>query len=211
MRNGSLRSIFAIVIALLIMVVCSGCLTRKLTRGHYLSYYEGGVAAIDAGDYKAAQKRFGRAYWYAQGGKLGAAAEAGALYNYALAVGQLGDFPQAEDCLKRTIALDEKADGKGGPRASMRLFELARLYQAWSKYELSRDAYEEAIPLAERYGVEKDDPINFATVLNDFAAILTKCGQESLAEAAKARAQMIRDSNPGATAKVKLQYYPEKH
>ena len=202
------RLVKVTIAALLAAVTCSGCLSFELNTGHYLFHYNAGLDALDSESYFAAKREFGRAILYSQVAKLGPEAEAAAIYNYAFAVGHLGDFGQAEECFKMAMALDAKCEGVDGPHASMRWFELARLYQAWGKYELSCQAYEKAIPLAEEYGAEKQDPIVFAEVLNDFSVALIKCNRESVAESAKARAEAIKAANPGASPKMKLHYYP---
>ena len=192
-----------------VAICCSGCLMNEFNGGHYNSYYQGGGSAYDAGDFVTAKKRFGRAYWYAQSG-LGPKAEAAALYNYALSVGHLGDFEQAEDCLKRTMKLDEKSEGKDSLSASMRLFELARLYDAWGKDTQATNAYTRAITLAEKYGARGDDPIGFASVLDDYGTLLKKLGLHGEAALQKEMAQKLRDAHPGVTAKVRIRYYPTR-
>jgi tetratricopeptide (TPR) repeat protein len=108
------------------------------------------------------------------------------------------------------MAFDEKAEGKEGVHASMRLFELARLYQAWGKYSQSIEMYEKAFPLADKQNALKTDPIGYAIVLNDYAAVLKKAGFEQKAESVESRSQKIKDANPGVEPKTKIHYYPTK-
>jgi len=195
---------------LLATILSSGCLTDELNRRHYQDYFQGGLAALDAGDYPAAKKRFLRAAFYAQEGDLGPRAEAAAVYNYAQAVGQLGEFPEAEKFLKRAMTLDEKADGRENPFATSRLLELARLYQAWGKYEQSVEEYEAAMPFLKQINIGHDDPIGYAMVLEDYAKVLKHVGSETKASSAQSFATGLRAANPGMKPKVKLREYPEK-
>jgi tetratricopeptide (TPR) repeat protein len=193
-----------------LVFLCVGCLINDLNIDHYKTYYDSGLKHLNAEDYGSAKILFARAYNYAQAGFLGSEAEAAALYNYALAVGHLGDFQQAEDCLKRTIALDEKAEGKDATHASMRLFELARLYQAWGQNSQAIETYEKAFSLAGKQNVIKTDPIGYAVVLNDYAIVLKKAGFAKKTELVESEAQKIRDANPSVEPKVKIRYYPTK-
>jgi len=167
-----------------------------------------GCKAWDSSDFPSAEKQFRAAYWYAQVSHAGPQAEAAALYNYALAAGQLGQFPKAEDGLKRTMALDEKTEGKEGPLAAKRLLELARLYQAWEKYDLSREYYQKAFPLLDRYGAEAKDPPGAALVLKDYANVLEKTGLSAEAEAARSRAAALEKEHPGEQPKTRFRHYP---
>lgn len=189
---------------------CTGCLLNDLNVGHYQRYYDSGVSHLKAENYYEAKRSFAAAIFYAQTGHLGPEASAAACYNYAIAVGHLGDFQPAEDSFKRAVAFDEKAEGKDGAHAGMRLFELARLYQAWGRYSAAIDGYEKAIPLAAKYGAEKSDPIGYATVLGDYLALLKEAGFEQRAESVEVEIKELKDANPGAEPKLEIRYYPTK-
>lgn len=205
-----MRRSIALTVAAVMFILCSGCLLRQLDVGHYDSYFEGGSRAFDAGDYNTAKRRFIRAYNYANSGFLGPSAEAAALYNYALAEGMLGQFPEAEKALNATLALDAKTSGEAGPLASLRWLNLARLYQAWGKLAKSASAYERGISFLDQYGRELDDPICYAIVLEDYAKVLSQLGRQRDAEDVKIQAKSIRDAHPGAKPKCKFLYYPAK-
>lgn len=195
------------VVAIVLLLLPTGCLVRDLNVRHYEDYYRGGLTAFSESDFQTAKKRFDRAYWYAQTGHLGPKAEAAALYNYALATGHLGDFAQAEDCLKKTLALDEKPEGPKGAYASSRYFELARLYQGWGKDEMSVEAYEKAFSLLKKNQYE-DDPIGAAIALSDYAKVLRKTGHSDKADAKMAEADTLRKAHSGESPKVTFRYYP---
>jgi hypothetical protein len=46
--------------------------------------------------------------------------------------------------------------------------------------------------------------------LDDYAAVLKKAGLEQRAAAAAAKAQKIKDANPGLKAKIIIHYYQTK-
>jgi tetratricopeptide (TPR) repeat protein len=195
-------------LAALIALTTSGCLLKQLNAGHYAFHLDTGLLALDNENFEGAKKQFSIAYWYAQIGWLGPEAEAAALYNYGLAAGQLGDLPKAEENFRRAMALDEKTEGKKGPHSIKRLLELARLYQAWDKNDLSRETYEKAFPIVNKYDADKEDPIGFATVLDDYASVLEKLDLHAEATAARAQAAEVRRANPGKAAITKIRHYP---
>jgi tetratricopeptide (TPR) repeat protein len=181
---------------------------KQINAGHYAFHLDTGLQALDNGNFEGAQRQFNIATWYARAGRLGPEAEAASFYNSGLAVGQLGDLPKAEEYIKRAMALDAETEGNEGPLATKRLLELARVYQAWDKNDLSRASYEKAFPLVEKYHADKIDPIGFATVLDDYANVLEKLGLHAEAEGPRARAEDIRKANPGKTDKTKIRHYP---
>ena len=201
-----LKLVRTIGVAILASLACSGCLLLELNAGHYQAYFHGGLSALDAEDFSTAKKRFARACYYGQ--DLGPEAEAAAVYNYGLAVGQLGEFVKAESCFKRALELDAKTEGKEGRHASMRWFELARLYQAWGKDELSRESYEKAFPLAEEQHASGNDPISVAMALDDYAGVLDSLGLGADSAKARERAESLRRANPDKKALVKILHYP---
>jgi len=200
---------WSLTLCLLLIIATPGCfLARILDARHYQDYYTAGSIAFDRGHYKTAKEKYRTAHWYAQLASLGPHHEAAALYNYALCVGLLGDFDQAEKCLKQTIELDKKAGDAEKRVACMRLFELARLYQAWGRYDLSREYYEKGFALASRFNPDKVDPIGYAIVLEDYAIVLDQVDGKQGAEAARAHAQELRAANPGKNALEQIRYYP---
>ena len=106
------------------------------------------------------------------------------------------------------MVLGEKIEVKEGPHASSRWFELARLYQAWEKYDASIEAYEKAFPLEAKCGYDKINPAEDAIIRDDYANVLKKAGFDAKAKSAEAQAQKIRDEYPGQTASPKFRYYP---
>ncbi|MBI5773204.1 MAG: tetratricopeptide repeat protein [Verrucomicrobia bacterium] len=182
-----------------------GC-ANPLNIGHYERYMDGGADAERAGDYQFARKCYARAQANAEVGFLGKAAESAAYYNWARMTGMLGDFAEAERGFKQALKLEEEVYGPGGGHASMRWFELARLYFAWGRYQDSVTAYEQGFPLADRKNIQQSDPVTYAAVVRDFAAALEKAGQAGRAQQERERAASIADQPPKTT----ILYYPTK-
>jgi len=177
-----------------------------------MDHFNSGSAAFDQEDYVTAEKEFARAEWYAETPDFGKSpaciqAKAAALYNGALSVGHQGRFEEAERLLYQTIALDSKTDSTNTALPAGRLFELARLHQAMGKNGLARKEYEQGIPIAEKFDLEKRDPIALAIILEDYAKLLD-LPADRRAESFRERAKDIRADHPGESSKTKIQYYP---
>jgi tetratricopeptide (TPR) repeat protein len=199
-----------IVSAIALVFICAGCLLSDLDKGHFETRYESGLRAAEAGDYSSASQLFYAAYQRSDVYGVPPQAKASCAYNLAICTGQLGKFEQAESWFKGAMTLEDKIEGKDGPHASSDWFELARLYQAWGKYDASIEAYEKAFPLEAKYGYDKIDPAVDAIIWDDYASVLKKAGLDAKAKSAEIQAQKIRDENPGQTASPKFHYYPTK-
>jgi tetratricopeptide (TPR) repeat protein len=133
-------------------------------------------------------------------------AESCAVYNIARMNGMLGCYEIAERQLKEALKLEEKVYGVDGGHASMRWFELARLYYAWGKYPESVSAYEHAFPLADNLDARKTDPVTYAACCRGFADALDKVGDASRAHKEREMAASIREERQSP----KILYYPSK-
>ena len=182
-----------------------GCV-NPLNVGHYERYMDLGAAAEHRGDYAAALRCYVRARNEADAGFLGKDAESAAVYNRARMDGMLGDFTRAERGLKEALGMEARIYGVGGGHASMRWFELARLYYAWGRYGDSVAAYEKAFPLADQHDAQKRDPVTYAACLRDFANALDKAGASSRAQQEREKASSIHEQPPSP----KILYYPIK-
>jgi len=182
-----------------------GC-ANPLNVGHYQRYMDLGGVAERRGDYEAARRCYVRSRNEAAAGFLGQEAESAALYNWARMAGMLGDFTLAEQGFKEALRVEEKVYGAGGGHASMRWFELARLYFAWGRYHDSVGAYEQAFGLADQLDAQKRDPVTYAACVRDFADALDKVGASSRAEHERARAASIREQPPSPN----ILYYPSR-
>jgi tetratricopeptide (TPR) repeat protein len=199
--------IFLTTLSLIGMVACSfsllGC-ANPLNVGHYERYMDAGLRAEDRGDYLTARRHFIRARANSAQGFLGKEAESAAVYNIARMNGLLGYYEIAEKQLKEALKLEEKVYGPDRGHASMRWFELARLYYAWGRYQDSVAAYEKGFPMAA--DAQKTLPAMYAACLRDFADALDKVGDSSRAKELRARAASISEQ----PSERPIRYYPKK-
>ena len=201
-------SIDFFVVTLAAILLLAGCVgpTNPLSGGFYARHINLGLAAEEQGDYIAARKWFIRARAEADSNFLGKEAQSGAVYNIARMNGMLGHFEIAEQQFKEALALEEKVYGPDQGHASMRWFELARLYQAWGRYQDSAVAYDKAFSLADRLDAHKAEPGVYAATLRDFANVLDKTGEVSRAKQVRARAASFGQQRP----EWQIKYYPQK-
>ncbi|HZL13719.1 MAG TPA: hypothetical protein VFC85_06200 [Verrucomicrobiae bacterium] len=131
-----------------------------------------------------------------------------AAYDWARDAGRLGDFTDAEKALVYSLHLEEIRNVPEKDKLlSSRHFELARLYHACGKTDLSIQHYRAALGLVK--GLEKIDPIGFANVLDEFSEFLQDAGQNVEATQIKEQSTEIRKNNPGKKAKFSFEPYPK--
>jgi tetratricopeptide (TPR) repeat protein len=177
-----------------------------LNVGEFERHTDAGLRLEHQGDYAGARLCFIRARAAAAGGFMPADAESCAVYNIARMNGMLGYFDIAEQQLKEALKLEEKVYGVDGGHASMRWFELARLYYAWGKYPDSVIAYEHAFELVDKLEAQNLDPITYAACRKDFADALDKTGNSPRAKQERLKAASIREAHQ----EPKILYYPSK-
>jgi tetratricopeptide (TPR) repeat protein len=199
------RVTFIIFIFAGLLLSFTGCVS-PLNVGEFERYTDAGLRLEHQRDYAGARRCYIRARAAAAGGFMPADAESCAVYNIARMNGMLGYYDVAERQLKEALKLEEKVYGVDGGHASMRWFELARLYYAWGKYPDSVSAYEHAFPLADSLDARKTDPVTYAACCRDFADALDKVGDSSRAQQEREKAASIREERQSP----KILYYPSK-
>jgi tetratricopeptide (TPR) repeat protein len=112
-------------------------------------------------------------------------------------MGYTCDFQQAEALLRESLDREIPLSGPDSSNISKRLFELARLNFDQGKYAEAASYYAKAIPMAERLGIEKDDPVALANSLDELAQAYQLSGQAALAVASAQDAAVIRARNIG--------------
>jgi tetratricopeptide (TPR) repeat protein len=187
------------------LLTLAGCV-NPLNVGEFERYTDAGLRLEKQGDYAGARRCFIRSRAAAVGGFMPADAESCAVYNIARMNGMLGYFEVAERQLKESLQLEAKVYGVDGGHASMRWFELARLYFAWGRYTDSVAAYEHAFPLADQLDAQKLEPVKYAACLGDFADALDKTGDVARAKQARVRAASLCQQS----ASPDILYYPTK-
>lgn len=186
-----------------LLFVFTGCV-NPLNVGEFERYTDAGLRLEHQGDYAGARRCYIRARAAAASGFMPADAESAAVYNIARMNGMLGYFDVAERQLKEALKLEEKVYGVDGGHASMRWFELARLYYAGGRYRDSVAAYEHAFRLADALDARKSDPVTYAACRKDFADALDKVGDSARAKEQREMAASIRDERPAP----KILHYP---
>ena len=130
-----------------------------------------------------------------------------AAYDWARAAGHLGDFAGAEQAFLYSLRLEEIRN-ESDKHLPMRHYELARLYHAWGKSDLSIQHYRQALAATDK-GIKDTDPIGFAGVLTDFSICLGEAGQTNEAVQLKKEADELCKNNPGIKAKFRPEPYPK--
>lgn len=187
------------------VLALTGCVS-PLNVSEFQHYTEAGNDCADRGDYLEARRCYIRSRAAAAGGFMPADYESCAVYNIARMNGMLGYYDIAERQLKEALTLEEKVYGVDGGHASMRWFELARLYYAWGKYPESVAAYEHGFRLVDALDARKSHPGMYAACSRDFADALDKTGDSK-------RAKQERDlaaSIPEQFQEPKMLHYPSK-
>lgn len=186
-----------------ILFTLTGCV-NPLNVAEFQRDLDAGTRWEHQGNYAAARRCYVHARTAAADGFLPADSESCAVYNIARMNGMLGYFDVAERQFKVALELEEKVYGVDGGHASMRWFELARLYYAWGRYADSVAAYEHAFPLADMKDARKIDPVTYAACLTDFANALDKTGDSARAKQERDAAASIHEERPSPV----ILYYP---
>lgn len=190
----------------LLTALAASC-ANPLNEATFQRYYQSGLEAEAAGELELARENYRRALINSRTGHLGGSYESAALYQLARMSGFLCDV-SAEQLFREAIALEELASGPNSGRLSRRLLEFGR-FLAYQGRERDAVAYfERGIPIAEALGVETEDPIGFATVLEEYATVLSAADRQAESAAALQRATAIRELNPGKKASFQSDRYP---
>jgi tetratricopeptide (TPR) repeat protein len=189
-----LKSIIVVTIILL-----AGC-AAPINQYNAERYHQWGSEAEFAGNYQLAEQNYEKALLNSRLGHSPKAGISMAAYNLGRIKAMLCKFGEAEKLLLEALTLQEQVSGRESGLATMRLFELARVYDASAKYSESIKNYEEAIKNVRALGIENSDPIGFAMVLHDYASVLGKAKRENESIHVKKEAEGLWSRNPGRQA-----------
>ncbi len=184
----------------LVALIISGC-AHELNRRNADKYYDLGLRAEAQGNYAGARESFWRAWVNARDGEASSTYKSAVLYNLGRMTGYTCDFSQAEKLLQDALDMEIPLSGPDSGNISKRLFELARISFDQRKYAEAARFYERGIPMAERLGIEKDDPIILANSLDELAQSYEESGQSAKAVSPRSRAAAIRARYPNQSAK----------
>ena len=201
MRHG-----FCLIAVLFIVGLIGGCV-NPINKYNADKYYEMGLMAEQEENWEAARESYWRAWVNARDGNAPPEYQSAVLYNLGRMMGYTCDFQQAEVLLRESLDREIPLSGPDSSNISKRLFELARLNFDQGKYAESASYYAKAIPMAERLGIEKDDPVILANSLDELAQAYQLSGQAALAVASAQDAATIRARNEGrAVSFVPVRY-----
>ena len=131
-----------------------------------------------------------------------------AMFGMARTYAQLCRESNAEKWFNQSISAREALPDIRHAHITQNLLEYGRFLASWSRKSEAVSLYDRAMPLLESLGMEKEDPLGYALVFDEYEALLTSTGRESDASVAKARAKTLRETYKGRTAQFKPEPYP---
>ncbi len=145
-----------------------------------------------SGDWKAARIEWARAIVNANLGEMDDKVRAIFYYEYGRSLGVTCIFDVAEFFLNKALELDKKT----GEPLYLSLTELSRLYLDQNKFEQATKYLEKSFFELDKKSREKETPIEYANMLDEYALALSKIGEKAKSEGAKIRAIKLRKENP---------------
>jgi len=198
-----LRTSVAYVLLVFLLTACA----QDLTRHNAMRYYDLALRAEQAKDYAGAKEAYRRALINARDGEAPQAGISAATYGLGRMTGYTCDYATAEKLLREALELEQTLPNPVPGNLSKRLSELARLTFDEGKYQDSVAFYEQALPILEKLGAPRSDPIGYATYLEDYAFAMARNGSDDQAAQVRAKALAIRRANPGKGAQFVPLYY----
>jgi tetratricopeptide (TPR) repeat protein len=145
-----------------------------------------------SGDWKAARTEWARAVVNADLGKMDNKVRAIFYYEYGRSLGVTCIYDEAEVYLNKALELDRKT----GEPLYLSLTELSRLFLDQKKYEKAANYYVKSFNELDKRNGEKEAPIEYANMLDEYALALSKIGETAKSDEAKLRAIKFRKENP---------------
>ena len=171
------------------LVACA----NPLNWASYERYRNQGREAASRGDWGTAEQAYSRAAVHMELGHLGPDIESESLYNLGRAKRMVGKFEEAEDLLKRALAVDEKRNAPDTSfPTSATLVELATAYFQANKYQEGIPVLLRIEPIALKYKQENNDQAKrfLKQLYEKYAGVLAKLDKAQEAE----RFQKVADS-----------------
>ncbi len=185
------------------LILLTGCAHYMINLKTAENYYNAAVKALQANDWANARMYFSRAWGNAMMGNADTRIISMLRYEYGRASGVMCDWEEAEKALEEAFELDVKS---GGPRW-MPLVELARMSIAQKKYIKAKKYFERLMPILQEIQAETQDPLGYADLLDDYALVLERTGEQEIAQRHRERARQLRDAFPGLTAHTEITPY----
>ena len=180
---------------------------QDLNKHNAMRYYNLALRAEQAKDYAGAKEAYRRALINARDGEAPQAGISAATYGLGRMTGYTCEYAAAERLLREALELEQTLPYPVPGNISKRLSELARLTFDEGKYQDSVAFYEQALPILEKLGAPRSDPVGYASYLEDYAFAMARNGNENNAAQVRAKALAIRRANPGKEAQFVPLYY----
>lgn len=131
-----------------------------------------------------------------------------AMFGLARTYAQLCQENNAEKWFKQSISAREALPDIRHAHITQNLLEYGRFLASWSRKSEAVRLYDRAMPLLESLGMEKEDPLGYAIVFDEYETLLTSTGRTDDSSAANARTKRLRETYKGQTAQFKPELYP---
>ncbi len=193
------RALFIILIA----ACLTGCgTTQTLDQAHSTEgYFNAGLRAEAAGSLRDAEKNYEKALasLYDQL-EDDDEAMSQVLFRLGRVKSALCEWQQAEDYLKESLLMEEKASDFYSEATVKRTFEIAYFYFDREMYEPSLPYFAQGIQIAKDNGMTEKDPIALASIYDDYETSLRQAGQADDAQIIRDEAAAIRSRHPDRKA-----------
>jgi len=201
-----MRSSWMIAAISLALAACANSLNERTAQ----KYYAAGEQAAGQGDLAAARENYRRALINTQIGNLGPEYESQAAAKLARIQGNLCEYEEANKTFLFALGAKEKVVGSESPATFPLRVELAQLSFDTGHYSEAVSYYEKALAVGGSMLAAKA-PLDYAEILDDYAASLAYTGKKNESESVKLQAENLR-KNSGATheaiVKLKSAYVP---
>ena len=177
----------AVASIVLALTACASAINQKKSE----IYIEGAQNATAAGDWESAYEYWGRALVNARMSDTRDQTLALINYEYGRASGVLCKFSESEESLKLALSLDRNTAGP----IYMSLLELGRLNLDQKKYVEAIPYYEELVKILDESGIDKESPMEYSFVLDEYAETLVEAGRKLDGERLVEKAKKLRGDN----------------
>lgn len=166
-------------------------------------HYQAGSEFESKGDYQSAKEHYAKALVNAKLAKGEPALISMLTYNYGRMLGHTCQYSESEKHLIEALEIEKDVSGPDSGITSMRLFELARLNHDNGQYEKSVGYFEKAIPIVEKLGIKRSDPIGYTLILDIYKNALVQNNQTERAKSINIEIEELKSKNrrkkPGFT------------
>ena len=196
---------YLLIIQLVLIASCASSINQKSASIHINS----AQSALKNSDWNEARKHWAKAVVNADLSDTPEKTRAILYYEYGRSLGVTCFFSESENYLNKAYDLDKKTDGP----FYMSLLELARLNFDQLNYQNSSKYYELLIPELEKLGLDKEAPVEYSNILNEYSYVLSKLERIDLSNSIKSQAELISSSSKGYSITDRTPYgkYCEKN